>query len=66
MFLDHPNLKIELKMKCLNKLKQNALLEKLFSSIRMILKATPKNANRKYLKEVVICTPHIDRSQISK
>lgn len=52
LVLDDPNLKIELKMKCFNKLNQNGLSEKLFNSIRMISKAILKNANTKYLKEI--------------
>lgn len=50
-FLTHSNLKIELKLKCLKKSKQNGLSKIAFNSIKGTLKAIPKNPNRKYLEE---------------
>lgn len=51
----HSILKIELKMKCLNKWKQNGLSEKVFNSIKIIVKSIPK---KKIVgRNQMICTP---------
>lgn len=53
-FLTHliVTLKIESKMKCRNKWKQNGLSKIAFNSIKGTLKAIPKIPNRKYLEEI--------------
>lgn len=60
------SLKIELKMKCLNRWKQNGLSEKLFNWIKITLKALPKNPNRKYLEEIEWFVPPHSGTWMSK